>query len=207
MHSESIHYLEAAGFHYKPCESPEIWTHLESHFIRPAPIGSRFVHFSASRMEEMIARGEDVLLDALMSGLRRTGKPGPVAETIEMPYIVGTSSTVSPAVADPARILWLVDQAGTSREHIVQVMPAEADAIPGTRHMTVTGGLYADGHTAGYYDLCPGMPVKADACVYLATAEDIRALAEDMRVKAEDIVLITRRECEVLLAQVEKLLD
>jgi len=128
MHPESIHRLEAAGFHYKSCESPEIWTHLESHFTDLTPIGPRFDHFSTSRMIEMIARGEDVLVESLMAELRRTGKPGLVTEVIEMPYIVGTSGAAPLAeVDDPSQILNLVDQAGTAREHIVRVLPTEAD--------------------------------------------------------------------------------
>ncbi len=208
--SESIRYLEGVGIHYKPAESPDLWTHLESHFAGPHPIGPKFSHLPASRIADMIGKGEEALLAAMVEQHRRTGRIGHVTRSIDMPYVVGTAGTVSLATADKARVLTLVEQPGSVNERLVHVMPVAVDDIPSTHQVTITGGTYPDGHTAGYYDLQPGHPPAGskdkDACVYLATEDEIIGLAREMEEKIEDIVVVTRKECDALLKKVKKAL-
>jgi hypothetical protein len=144
MRAESIHYLKKAGFDFKPAESPDMWSHLESHFAGPSRIGPKFMSLPAGLVAELINRGEDALLDALAACHLKTGKLAPVSHVLEMPFVVGTDGTVSVTAADRKRMLVLVDQPGTAKERIVHLLPAKADAIPGTRQVTVTGGLYPD---------------------------------------------------------------
>jgi hypothetical protein len=202
--TESVRYLESAGIHYKPAESPELWAHLEGHFEGPCRVGSKFSRLPASLVEEMIAKGEEALLAGLVADHRRTGRLGPVACLLAMPYAVGTEAAVPLGRVDKARILDLIEEAGTPSERLIHIIPAAADAIPCTYEMTVTGGLYADGHTAGYYDLVPG---HADAdCAWLATAEEIESLAREMEARIDDIAIMPRHECEGMIVRARKAL-
>ncbi|MGE3624440.1 MAG: hypothetical protein AB7H77_11300, partial [Bdellovibrionales bacterium] len=94
LHSESIRYLEQAGFHYKPAESPDLWSHLESHFSGRQRVGPKFTPLPATTVAELISMGEEALLDALVSHHKKTGNPGRVARVIELPYVVGTAAAI-----------------------------------------------------------------------------------------------------------------
>jgi hypothetical protein len=204
-HVDSIRYLEQAGIHYKPAESPELWCYLESHFAGPHAIGSKFNHISASSMAELIAIGEDVLLSAMVAGHRQGGILAPVSKVIDLPYIVGTEAAMPLARADKGHLLQLIARPGTPKERFIHILPAPADEIPCTRRMTVTGGLYADGHTAGYYDLFPGDHVNGEGTLaWLATPGEIIALVHEMEAKADDIALVSRAACEGMIEKAKK---
>jgi len=212
LHSESIQYLEKAGFHYKPAESPDLWSHLEAHFAGPKPIGPKFSTMPANFIAELIMLGEEALLEALVTHHRQTGSPGKVARVIELPYVVGTQGAVHLSGIDPNRVMHLVENPGTSQERVIHVVAASADDIPCTSQMTVTGGVYADGHTAGYFDLCPGDHANGEdgskdmALAYLATPDEIAVHLREMEMKAEDIAVITRRECDDMIAKAKKIM-
>jgi len=210
-HSDAVHYLEHAGFHYKPAESPDLWTFLESHFAGPRPVGSKFTAMPSAFVAELIGLGEEALLEAMVAHHRKTGSLGRFTRVIDLPYIVGTDAAVPLAEADSAQVLRLIEQPGTPAERIVRLVPTAADDIPCTSHMTVTGGLYADGHTAGYYDLRPGEHCENGDTLpagfaFLATEAEISSLAREMEAKIEDITLVTRRECEEMLGKVKRML-
>jgi hypothetical protein len=207
MRTDSIRYLKSAGFDFKSAESPDLWSHLESHFAEPPCIGPKFMSLPAARMAELIDRGEVALLEALAAHHLRTGRLTSVAQVIEMPFVVGSDGTIPLKDADKTRLLKLIDQPGTAREHIVHILPAKADAIPATYKVTITGGIYLDGHTAGFFALHPGSHPDAEtADAWLATPDEIKALARDMERKIEDITLVTRKECEAMIANTRKIL-
>jgi hypothetical protein len=210
LHSESIRYLEKAGYQYKPAESPDLWGFLESHFAGPRIIGPKFVPMPASFVAELIAMGEEALLEAMVAHHRKTGNPGRVARVIDLPYVVGTMAAIPLAVADTSRVLRLVSQPGTPHERLIHVVPSAADDIPTTSRMTVTGGLYPDGRTAGYYDLSPGEHLAGDgpdakgaerSFAYLATPDEIAALAHEMKVKSDDIAIVSGKECQTMITK------
>jgi len=209
QHSDSVQYLERAGFHFKPAESPDLWTHLESRFGGAGIVGPKFAPMSASFVAELIGQGEDVLLEALVEMHRRSGALGRVVQVIDLPYVVGTGAAIPLAKADPARVLRLIDQPGTPKERIVHVVPASADDIPVTTRMTATGGLYPDGHTAGYFDLRPGGPETGDdesAVAWLATRDEIAALLSEMEANLDDVTIRSRKETEDMIAKAGRLL-
>jgi len=213
QHSESVRYLEKAGFHYKPAESPDLWGFLESHFAGPQGIGSKFSPMPASFVAELINMGEEALLEAMVQHHKRTGSPGRVARVIDLSYVVGTAASIPLNQADKRHVLRLVDLPGTPRERIIHVIPSKADDIPSTCHMTAIGGVYADGRTAGYFDLLPGERLeesvhdgKPSDTAFYATHDEIAALARDMQVRAEDISVITRKECDEMIAKARKIL-
>jgi len=212
-HTESVRYLEQAGFHYKPAESPDLWGFLEGHFAGPQSIGPKFTPMPASFVAELINLGEEALLEAMVLHHKQTGTPGLVARVIDMPYVIGTAASIPLAEADASRLLRLIDQPGTAREHIIHVVPATADEIPSTSHMTAIGGVYSDGRTAGYFDLLPGERLEASAhgkmegaLAYYATPAEIAGLAREMEARAEDISVITRGECDAMIAKAKKIL-
>jgi len=212
--ADCVSYLEHAGFHYKPAESPDLWSHLESHFGGRQAVGPKFTPMPSVFMTELIAMGEEALLEAMVAHHRQTGALGRVARVIDLPYIVGTGAAVPLARADKRRVLHLVADPGTLYERLVHVIPVEADEIPTTSRVTVTGGLYPDGHTAGYYDLTPGDQTadvdaasdEEEARAWLATRDEIATLAREMELGIDDIVTITRRECEVMVERAKKTL-
>jgi len=214
LRADSVRYLEQAGFDYKPAESPDLWSHLESHFAGRQSIGPKFAPMPASNVAELIAMGEGALLEAMIAHHRQTGTLARVARVIELPYIVGTGAVIPLSRADARRVLRLIKDAGTPYERLIHVMPAEADEIPCTSCMTVTGGLYPDGHTAGYYDLMPGDHPEDSApalgadesCACLATRNEIADLAREMELKLDDIAIVTREECEEMIEKVRKTL-
>jgi hypothetical protein len=209
MSADAVHYLKAAGFQYKAAESPDLWTHLVSQMTESQGVGTKFSPASSSALAAMIAQGEAALLQALVDHHRRTGALDQIATVIDMPYIVGIEGVIPLEGADPKRLLRLVDHPGTSRERIIHVLPAEGDAIPCTKQVTVTGGLYPDQHTVGYYGLHAGGGSEkrfGGKCAYLATSEDIKELADEMEQKADDISAVTRKECNEMLARVKRLL-
>ena len=208
LHSESIRYLEQAGFHYKPAESPDLWGFLESHFAGPRSIGPKFVPMPTSFIAELIAMGEEALLEAMVAHHRKTGTPGRVARVIDLPYVVGTMAAIPLAAADIKRLVRLVSQPGTPHERLIHVVPSAADDIPTTSRMTATGGVYADGHTAGYFDLCPGEHISGDgpeakgaedSFAYLATPDEITALAREMEARLDDIAIVSAKEGRAMI--------
>jgi hypothetical protein len=211
MRADSIRYLNDAGFDFKPAESPDLWTHLESHFSGARRIGSKFNPLPASAVAELIAKGEEALLDALVLEHQRTGTLASVTQVVDMPYIVGIDGDISLSHAKAAETFDLIEQPGTIAERLIHVLPAGKDSIPPTCQATVRGGLYPDGRTVGFYALSPGNHADEDRIaaadhVYLATPEDIAALAKDMETNAEEIVLVTRQECDAMIARVKRLL-
>jgi hypothetical protein len=209
LRADAVRYLEQAGFHYKPAESPDLWSYLESHFASPQSVGLKFNHLPGSFVAELIAMGEEALLDAMVALHQRTGALGRVERVIELPYVVGTGAAIRLTAAEAQRALRLVIEPGTPQERIVHVMPVEADAIPCTTRMTATGGLYPDGHTAGYYDLRPGeIADKSGEGVFawFATPDEIACLAREMEAKIEDITVVSRAEAEEMVNKVEEIL-
>ena len=211
MRAESIRYLKIAGFDFKPAESPDLWSHLESQFVDPQRIGPKFMPLPHDMITTLIARGEDVLLESLMIRHRTTGKLSPVSEVLEMPFVVGTDGLVTVTEADRAKLLDMIDQPGTPRERIIHLLPTTLGAIPDTRKVTVTGGLYADGHTAGFYSMRPGnqadTPHLEKTSAWLATPDEIKDLAHEMERKLEDISVISRHKCEAMIAKARKALN
>jgi hypothetical protein len=102
MRVDSIRYLKEAGFDFKSAESPDLWSHLESLFAGSRRIGPKFMPLPAAPFAELIARGEDALLNALATQHIATGKLASVAEIIEMSFVVGTDGAMSLSAADPA---------------------------------------------------------------------------------------------------------
>jgi hypothetical protein len=210
MNHSSILYLKDAGYSYTSAESPQLWTHLENQVLESQPIGAKFNRLSMTALENLIAMGEDALVEALVAQHRRTGKLDKVHQVIDLPFVVGTFGIIPIEGTDDSKLLKLVDGSGTPKEHVIQVLPVESDVIPCTRQATVTGGAYSDGYTMGLYGLSPGDGAKerrfGGKCAYLATAQDIKILASEMELKVEDIVTVTRQECEAMLARVKALL-
>jgi hypothetical protein len=210
MHTDFIRYLATAGVHYKPAESPDLWAHVEECFADHGQIGPRFNPIPHSSIAELIAKGEDGMLAAMVAHHQQTGRLDVVQHVLDLPYIIGTEGKMPLKDADAARLLRLVNRPGTAQEHLISVLAVEADAIPCTNRMTITGGLYADGHTAGLYGVHPGNVVEdafaTDAYALLATAEDILALSHEMEMHMDDIACATRKECDAMLKRVKKLL-
>jgi hypothetical protein len=202
--ADSVSYLESVGIHYKSAESPDLWTHLESHFDGPRRVGSKFSRLPGGLIEDMIAKGEEVLLKGLVETHQRKGRVSLVSCRLALPYVVGTEAAIPWSLVDRDRVLELIEDAGMPGERRIRVVPAAADDIPSTYEVTVTGGIYGDGHTAGYYDLIPGHADKD--CVWLATPEEIEGLLREMETKIDDIAIVTRRECEELLEKARKAL-
>ena len=210
MSRASIDYLKQAGFDYKTASTPLIWTHLENQVAESNHIGGKFNPIPATAITAMIEAGEEALLSAMVEHHRRTGSLEQVQQVIDMPFVVGTVGVIPQEGVDEARLLRLVDHAGTARERIIHILPVDEDTIPCTRQVTVTGGTYADGHSVGYFGLKPGDGELGKRfggrCAYLATLPEIRHLARDMELKADDIVTATRRDCDAMLAKVHALL-
>jgi hypothetical protein len=83
--------------------------------------------------------------------------------------------------------------------------------MPCTRTITVSGGLYADGHTAGLLALAPGdhrdgRATDSDHVAYLALPQEIRGLARAMDERAEDITAVTHADVQAMLARVREIL-
>jgi len=204
MRADSIRYLHDAGFEFKSVESPDLWTHLESHFSGAGRIGLHFDPLPADRMNALIAQGEEALLDALVRQHKATGQLAAVAETIDLPYVIGIDSAIGAAEATHGEVLALIDRPGTVGERLIHVLPTPASALPPTRQATIEGGVYLDGHTVGFYTLHPGH--HADEGLYRATPTEIARLATDMETNADDIALITRRECDAMIARAQRAL-
>jgi hypothetical protein len=115
----------------------------------PGRIGLRYYPAPASLVANLIAKGEGALLDALVSGHSQTRKLEFVAHIIDLPSTIGTESKVLLADTDAGKILYLIDTLGTPPEHRIVVLLCEADAMPCTHQLTITGGLYVDGPTVG----------------------------------------------------------
>ncbi len=205
--ADAVRYLEQAGFHYKPAESPDLWSYLEGHFAGPQALGPKFDRMTSSFVTELIEKGEDALLEAMVTHHRKQGRLDRVSKVIDLPFVVGTGAAVPLAKADARYVLKMIAGAGTSQERIVHVMPAEPDEIPSTSQVTVTGGLYADGHTAGYFDLRPGEWTDdgAETYAWLATHDEIAALTREMEERVEEVTVVTRRECQDMIAKAGRL--
>ena len=208
MRAAPIDYLKKHGFDFKSAESPDIYTHLESTFANPGHTGSKFSALSQDLITMLINRGEEALLSELMERHRKTGKLATVKQVIEMPFVVGTDSLVELKDDDKKHVIELIDQPGTRNERVIQVLPAQADAIPVTHHITVTGGLYADGHTTGFFSLQAGRASRdGKKAAMLLTADDIRSLLHEMEARIEDIGLISEHEARAMIAKARKALN
>ncbi len=209
MHTDSLNYLKSIGIDVKPAESPDLWNFLEEQVVRPSHIGHRFIAMPPAIVADVIVQGENALLDAMVVQHLRDGKIGEVSEVIEMPFVVGTNGSIMIAEDNHSDMLDLIEQPGTHQEHIIHVLLTEAEAIPSTHRVTVKGGLYVDGHTAGYYDLYPGDaddPAAQAKQARLATSYEIKTLALDMEENIDGIAIVTQRECEAMIARVKELL-
>lgn len=205
MHtSQAIDYLKAAGFAYCPPDSPLLWDHLESRFREPTIVGPRFAALTPETMAALITEGETLLLNELVESHRRTGELQPVLRTLTLPYDVGTHAVAALDEIDPSRILTLIGDPGTARERLIRVVPVPEEAIPRTQHVTIHGGLYPDGRTAGFLDLHPGTPASATTAVYLATPKAIRHMAALMHHRLELITSVSEAECREMLERVAK---
>lgn len=211
MSQASIGYLKEIGFDYKPADSPVLWTHLENQVIESHSVGAKFTAIPGLAFEAMVAAGEEAFLTALVDQHKRTGRLDSVHPVIDLPFIVGTVGLIPLEGADPKKLLKLIENPGSTKERIIHILVVESDAIPCTRQVTVSGGTYSDGHTAGLFGLSPGNGASdkrfGGKCAYLATAQEIKGLADEMVLKAEDIVSVTQKECEAMLASVKALLD
>jgi hypothetical protein len=204
MRAEAIRYLTDVGFDFKSAESPDLWTHLESHFYGRQPIGARFDPLPSDAIADLIMQGEEALLDALMHQHQRTGTLSPVSHVLNMPYVVGCDRSIHKMKSSDT--LALIDQPGMATERLVHVVRTDREKIPSTHQATVKGGVYADGHTVGFFDLIPGdhsreSSVETDHPIYLATSDEIAALVKEMEVNIEDIVLATEAECKAMIAR------
>jgi hypothetical protein len=206
MRADAIRYLNEAGFNFKSVESPDLWTHLESHFYGKQRVDSRFEHLPATAIADIIMKGEDVLLEALMQEHKATGRLAPVARVLDMPFVVGRTSAIRASQAKSDEVLMLIEQPGTAAERVIRLLPVGIDKIPTTHHATVTGGLYADGHTVGFFDVNPGDNVAEISSVYLATPDEILSLVREMEANAEDVTLVTQAECSAMIKRAMKAL-
>lgn len=202
LNSDHLRYLHAAGFDYCSAESPRLWNHLESQINESNRIESRFRPLSAEAMVALIMNGEDALLDRLVAEHRRHGHIDRVSCVLNLPYSVGVDGVVSRAAVDESQLLQMVLNPGTASEQVIEVLPTAADAMPLTNQVTIEGGVYADGHTTGYFSLFPGSHKEMNDTVYLATHAEIRRLANEMLDNADDITVVTKAECAAMVEQV-----
>lgn len=203
--------LSAAGISYRSVESPALWSHLESHFSESRPIGSRFARLSPSRVNALIVEGEQVLLKDFSASLRKTGKIKRVSRVIDLPYPVGTDAVQPLTKVEKAKVLTLIVAPGIHGEKIVRVLPTAAEDIPCTNQMTVVGGLYPDGRTAGLYDIYPGNLAwrehdNDDDHVILATPGEIRELVREMEEKMDNIAAAPAAKCADMIKKARKAL-
>lgn len=204
MLTHSIEYLKKAGFDFKSVESPDIWPHLEGRLTTSTSrVGSKFIPMSGQMISELVSRGEDALLDAMVKHHQMTGHLDRVEQTIELPFVVGLDARV-PSSNDPT--LQLVDHPGTVHESIVHLLLSEPDHIPGTHKVTFCGGLYSNGHTAGFYNFLPGTDVNDSAPALLATSAEIMALTREMEENADNITTLSRSECETMIEKARRIL-
>jgi hypothetical protein len=208
MRQDSLNYLKNVGIDFKPAESPDLWQFLENHLTTPTGIGHRFTPMSAAIAEEVIVRSENALLDALVSQHLLRGRIEHVTQMIEMPFIVGANgAVVLPDSHDG--ILDMINHPGTAHEHLVHVIAADPEHIPTTHRVTVWGGLYTDGHTAGFYDLCPGGHIEdedtAENMAWLTPPRDILALALDMEENLEAIKVVGRHRTEAMIIKARQI--
>ena len=206
-----INFLHAAGVEFRSAESPLLWSHLESRFTESTGIGSKFTALPAASVAALIAEGEAALLDDMAGMLRDTGKVGHVTHVLNLPYPVGTEAVRDAREVDAEKVITLIQAPGLPTEHRIRVMLAHADEIPCTNTLTIEGGVYPDGHTAGFLSLCPGdLPAHGrgdDAGhVFLATDAEIRSLAAEMLEKAEEITTATQEECAAMVERAMKIL-
>jgi len=204
MRSEAIDYLNQAGFDFKPAESPDLWTHLESHFLDRQRIGARFNALASDAVADLIRRGEEALLTAMATQHRATGRMAAICHVLELPYIVGCDDTVGMQSARDYESFMLVDRPGSFGERLIRLLPAGAGDIPTTRQATVSGGVYADGHTVGFFDLCPGSHTQdgENDAVHLATPIEIVSLTREMESNSDQIAIATQHECAAMIAKV-----
>jgi hypothetical protein len=211
MRTDSLNYLKNVGIDYKSSESPDLWSFLEDHVTRPHRIGHIFSPMSPLIIEDVIARGENALLDAMVVQHLRSGTVDEVTEVVEMPFSVGHCSSLIITNPDHEGLFRLIENPGTAHEHLTHVVAADEELIPCTHRVTVKGGIYADGHTAGYYDLYPGFAdvddTEGGVQAWLATPREISALAYEMEHKLDDIRIISRRECESMILKARKRLN
>lgn len=202
-----VNYLGSAGIAYQPAQTSALRSHLEGHFSESHSIGSKFSSMPDSRVAELIAEGEKILLDELAATFRKTGHIDRVTRVLDLPYVVGTDAVKPRAEVDASRLIRLVQYPGAMQERIIDVLPTPAEAIPSTHKVTVEGGLYADG-TVGYYDLYPGDATlggkEEDKLVFLATPEEIRGLIREMQASLVDITVATGPDCEAMIQRAKK---
>ncbi len=206
-----IRYLHDAGVEFLSAESPALWTHLESRFSDSKNIGSKFAALSATFVAALIADGEAALLDQMTGMLRDTGRIGRVTRVLKMPYLIGTEAVCAADSVDATKIITLIQSPGEVGEHHIRVIMADADDIPCTSTVTVEGGLYPDGRTAGFFALYPGdLPAHGRGDdknhVFLATEEEIRRLTAEMLSRADDLTTATKAECAAMVERALKVL-
>lgn len=204
MRTDLMGYLQTNGIDVATPDSPHILSMLQEHFDNHHFV-AHFDSLTEAERQKLIQEGHDALIEALAEQHQQTGKlEDEVARVIEMPFIVGGDPIVPRHAVDPTRMFKLMEAPGTNHERLVWLMATNEGAIPSTSKATVTGGLYADGHTAGYLHIFAASQPLSDQVAVMATPSQIYTMAGLMQDELDQLPPEHRMKYEKMIARVHE---